>query len=191
MKLIFTNFQDRDSATGSDRQRQEVKGMVQNGKQMRMQKGETWKFTYSMYIPSSLHATSSFTHIAQMKVPNADSENGEPIYVMSLRKKGDKGTIEAQVTTGSNHLGDTPLEPLHDKWIDVELEYHVDDTKGSANWTISSDSKSVVHGTKSNVKTFFTDSVRPKWGIYRSLNDEKEIIECYLLLTKMRAYKLE
>jgi hypothetical protein len=184
--------EDRDCATADcDRQRQEVKGMVVDGKNVRMQSGETWKFTYQMYIPSSLHATSSFTHIAQMKVPNADAENGSPIYVMSLRRHGDNQTIEAQVTTGSNNLGHTDLKPLQDKWTDVELEYYVHESKGYANLTLSSGGKVVFNGEKKDVKTFFTDTVRPKWGIYRSLNDAEYLSNSHMLLTKMRGYRYE
>jgi chitin-binding protein len=88
-------------------------------------------------------------------------------------------------------LGSTNLKPLHDKWIDVELEYYVDDLHGSAKWTIISDNKTVVHVEKENAKTFFHETVRPKWGIYRSLSDSKQLLDTYLLITKMRAYKFE
>jgi hypothetical protein len=185
------NMHTEDRDTHTDRQRQEAKGMVTNGHQMRMQKGDNWKFTYSMFIPSTLKATTSFTHIAQMKVPNAKPEDGAPIYVMSLRRHGDNETIEAKITTNDEMLGSTNLKPLHDKWIDVELEYYVDDLHGSAKWTIISDNKTVVHGEKENVKTFFHETVRPKWGIYRSLSDSKQLLDTYLLITKMRAYKFE
>jgi chitin-binding protein len=144
-----------------------------------------------MFIPSTLKATTSFTHIAQMKVPNAKPEDEASIYVMSLRRHGDNETIEAKITTNDEMLGSTNLKPLHDKWIDVELEYYVDDLHGSAKWTIISDNKTVVHVEKENAKTFFHETVRPKWGIYRSLSDSKQLLDTYLLITKMRAYKFE
>lgn len=168
-----------------------MKGMVVNGKNYRMLKGETWKFTYSMFIPSSLKATSSFTHIAQMKDP--EPKNGQthsPNYVMSLRRKGSVESIEAQATTGHKRLGSAPLKPLHDRWTDVELVYHVHDVHGSANLTLITDKKVVFNGNVENVNLSFGDSIRPKWGIYRSLDDKKQIISTYLLITKMKAYKL-
>jgi hypothetical protein len=176
---------DRD---GSDRQRNEVKGMVSNGKQLHMLEGETWKFTYSMFIPSSLKGTTSFTHIAQMKMPG---DGSTPIYVMSLRRNGDKEHIEAKIFQSNTLIGETDLTPIHDKWVEVELEFHVHESTGSANWTLISNGKTLVHGEKTHVKTFIGDSVRPKWGIYRSISDTKQLHDTHLLITKLRAYKLE
>src|SRR3954454_7613513 len=53
---------DREPTGGGDRQRTESKGMVQNGTALKMRNGETWTINYDMYIPSSLHGTSKFTH---------------------------------------------------------------------------------------------------------------------------------
>ena len=50
---------DRD---GSDRQRNEVKGMrTTNDNNIIISKGETWRFTYSMFIPNTLNSTTNFT----------------------------------------------------------------------------------------------------------------------------------
>lgn len=62
---------DRDTST--DRQRQEVTGL-RNGSgsnYLKWNEGQTWRLTYSMYIPSSLKATTTFTHIMQMKQPGS------------------------------------------------------------------------------------------------------------------------
>src|SRR5262249_41058387 len=61
---------DRDISP--DRQRQEVKGMQAGGTDLILLKGQSWRFTQSMFIPSSLQATTTFTHIMQMKMPGAD-----------------------------------------------------------------------------------------------------------------------
>src|SRR5205814_8887955 len=55
---------DRDIST--DRQRQEVKGMQTGGSDLILLKGQSWRFTQSMFIPGSLQATTTFTHIMQM-----------------------------------------------------------------------------------------------------------------------------
>lgn len=102
-----------------------------------MQKGETWRFTYSMYIPSSLKATSSFTHIAHMKDPSGEGDEAAPRHAASLTTHDSNETIEAQVTTNSQFLGSTPLGPLHDKWTDVELEYYVDASRDHAKLTLN------------------------------------------------------
>lgn len=51
---------DRD---GSDRQRNESKGMRTGDTLHKIQEGQTWRITYQAYIPSSLTATTRFSHI--------------------------------------------------------------------------------------------------------------------------------
>lgn len=83
---------DRDTMT--DRQRQEVTGLRNGGSYLKWLPGQTWRLTYSMFIPSSLKATTTFTHIMQMKQPG----NGtSPIVVMSLRRVKGVQTIELQL----------------------------------------------------------------------------------------------
>lgn len=177
---------DRDSST--DRQRQEVKGMHAGGADLVMDKGETWRFTQSMYIPGSLKATTTFTHIMQMKMPGSGSS---PILVQSLRRRGSTPTIELVVTAGNVRVGSTGLAPLQDKWIDVELELTIGDSgTGKVRWALHDGGTTVIDVNRSNVDTWLDDRVRPKWGIYRSLGDTSGSLQnCYLLLTKMRAYQ--
>src|SRR5437773_4486973 len=56
-------LQDRDIST--DRQRQDVRGMRVGERTVSMLSGETWRFTYSLFIPDTLKATTSFSHIIQ------------------------------------------------------------------------------------------------------------------------------
>jgi chitin-binding protein len=175
---------DRD---GSDRQRSEVKGMRAGGANLAIAKGQTWRITYSMYIPSSLKATSSFTHVMQTKMPG----NGTaPIMVMSLRKHGSTPKIELKATAGNGMVGATDLAPLQDSWIDIETEFTSDDApRGRIRWVIRKDGKTVLDRTRTGVDTWMGDRVRPKWGIYRSLKDSSAIQDTHLLLANLKAYQ--
>lgn len=179
---------DRDTST--DRQRQEVTGgrNPAGGPYLQWLPGETWRVTYSMYIPSSLKATTTFTHIMQTKQPGTGTS---PITVTSLRRVDGVQTIEHKIFEPNILVGRTNLEPLHNKWIDVEYEIKVGDgTSGRVRWVIRSGGTNVIDVTKSGVDTFLADRVRPKWGIYRSLGDTSgSLQDCYLLLTRLRAYK--
>ncbi|MFI1032513.1 heparin lyase I family protein [Streptomyces sp. NPDC020951] len=180
---------DRDTST--DRQRQEVTGL-RNGSgsdYLKWTSGQTWRVTYSMYIPSSLKATTTFTHIMQMKQPGAGSS---PIVVQSLRRVNGVQTIELKVIEGDVLVGRTDLAPLHDKWTDVDFQIKVGDgSAGSVRWILKSGSTTVVDASKTGVDTFLADRVRPKWGIYRSLGDTSgSLQDCYLLLTNLRGYQL-
>ena len=179
---------DRDSAT--DRQRQEVTGnRTSPTSYLSWKLGETWRVTYSMYIPSSLMATTTFTHIMQTKQPGSGTS---PITVTSLRRVNGTQTIEHKVFDGDVLVGRTDLAPLQNKWIDIEYEITIGDgTDGAVRWVVKSGGTTVLDARKTGVDTFLADRVRPKWGIYRSLGDTSgSLRDTYLLLRNMRAYQL-
>ncbi|GHG86936.1 heparin lyase I family protein [Streptomyces lanatus] len=182
------HMSDRDTST--DRQRQEVTGLRTSGSSyLKWTQGQTWRITYSMYIPSSLKATTSFTHIMQMKQPGSGSS---PIVVQSLRRVNGAQTIELKLFDSDTLVGRTDLAPLHDKWTDVDFQIKVGNgSAGSVRWILKSGGTTVIDKSKSGVDTFLADRVRPKWGIYRSLGDTSgSLQDCHLLLTNLRGYQL-
>lgn len=176
---------DRD---GSDRQRQEVRAIQTNGSRHDMKKGETWRFNYQMYIPSSLKGTSSFTHIFQVKHTGVAS----PVVTMSLFRSGSTETVEMRLFgAGQAKLGSTPLAPLRNKWIDVEIELKVADS-GSLRYSLKDGGTTVVNASRSGFDMWLGgDQAHPKWGIYRSLGDSGQLQDTYLLLRNMKAYRNE
>lgn len=179
---------DRDTST--DRQRQEVTGLRTSGSSyLKWTQGQTWRLTYSMYIPSSLKATTAFTHIMQMKQPG----NGtSPIVVQSLRRVNGRQTIELKLAIDDILVGRTDLDPLHDRWTDIDFQIKVGNgSAGSVRWILKSGGSTVIDASKTGVDTFLADRVRPKWGIYRSLGDTSgSLQDTYLLLTNLRGYQL-
>ena len=179
---------DRDTST--DRQRQEVTGLRTSGSSyLKWTQGQTWRLTYSMYIPSSLKATTTFTHIMQMKQPG----NGtSPIVVQSLRRVNGRQTIELKLAVDDILVGRTDLDPLHDRWTDVDFQIKVGNgSAGSVRWILKFGGSTVIDASKTGVDTFLADRVRPKWGIYRSLGDTSgSLQDTYLLVTDLRGYQL-
>ncbi|MER5649831.1 hypothetical protein [Streptosporangium sp. NPDC002524] len=178
---------DRDRA--ADRQRHEVTGMREGGSYLRWRLGETWRVTYSMYVPGTLRATTTFTHIMQTKQPGRGTS---PITVTSLRRVGGRQTIEHKIFAENVLVGRTDLEPLQDRWVDVEYEIKIaNGAAGWVRWVLRSGGTTVVDATKTGVDTFLADRVRPKWGIYRSLGDTSgSLRNTYMLLRDMRGYQL-
>ncbi|WP_030560905.1 hypothetical protein [Streptomyces aureocirculatus] len=178
---------DRD--THEDRQRQEVTGCRTGDSFLKWHKGQTWRITYRMFLPSSLRATTSFTHIMQMKQPGPGTS---PLVVQSLRRVDGRQTIELKVFGGDILVGRTDLEPLHDTWTDVDFRIKIGDgSSGSVRWILKSGGATVVDKSRTGVDTFLADRVRPKWGIYRSLGDTSGSLKnTYLLLTALRGYQL-
>ncbi len=178
---------DRDIST--DRQRQEVRGLRTDGHTVSLLKGETWRFTYSMFIPDTLKSTTTFCHIMQMKAPGTGSG---PIVVQSLRRYGAVQKIELKIYATDTLVGDVDLEPLQNKWIDVEFEIGIGDAPdGWVRWAIRDGQTTIIDTTTTGVSTWLFDRVRPKWGIYRSLGDTSgSLADTHLLIRSMRAYQL-
>lgn len=176
---------DRD---GSDRQRQEVRAIQTGGTRHDMRKGETWRYNYQMYVPGSLKGTTSFTHIFQVKHTAVAS----PVVTMSLFRSGSTETVEMRLFgAGQAKLGSTPLAPLRNKWIDVEIEIKVADS-GSLRYSLKDAGTTVVNASRSGFDTWLGgDQAHPKWGIYRSLGDSAQLLDTYLLLRNMKAYRNE
>lgn len=180
---------DRDTST--DRQRQEVTGMRSpaGGDYLQWLPGQTWRVTYWVYIPSSLKATTTFTHIMQMKEPGSGTS---PIVVQSLRRVNGAPTIELQLPIAGQLVGRTGLDPLHDAWTKVDFRIRVGDgSSGFLRWILrTAAGRTLIDVSKSGIDTFIADRVRPKYGIYRSLGDTSGSLEdCYLLTTGMRGYQ--
>ena len=179
-------LKERDSSP--DRQRNEVKGMHANGQDLTLGLGETWRLDWSLYIPASLKATNRFTHIMQLKMPG---DGSSPILTMDLTLQGGVPRIQVKIFDGGIMIGSTDLAPLQNRWLSSSLAFTIGDApNGAVSWTLGAGGSTVVNATKTGVDTWLQDRVRPKWGIYRSVEDTSgSLQDCYLLVSDMRAYK--
>lgn len=177
---------DRDNMP--DRQRQEVAGCRVRDSVLNWRPGETWRLKYSMYLPSSLMATTTFTHILQIKQPRP----GPPIVAQSLRRINGAQMITLHSYSADIMIGSTSLDLLHDRWADVDMRMTFDTNGGgSIRWILRTGDITLIDVTRGGIDALFhQDSVFPKWGIYRSLGDDSaSLVDCYMLLTNPRAYQ--
>jgi hypothetical protein len=182
---------DRDTTGGGDRQRTESKGMVQGGTILKMHNGETWVIGYDMYMPTTLHGTSKFTHIFQTKTP---ATNAGPWVTLDLTRSGSKELISARAyaNAGSPSIASTDLVPLRGKWVSVQWTLTIGPS-GTAAFLIRNGAGSsapiAAQGKLSKVDIPDQgDYVRPKWGIYRSVQSAtSDIIDTYLLFRNYTA----
>lgn len=188
---------DRD---GSDRQRNEVKGMrIAGDKDIMIAKGQSWRYAYSMFIPRSLTATTAFTHVMQQKTVSDLGSSGGPIVTLSLHVHDGQPSLELRLQTSDGafnpeEFNPIPLAPLQNKWIHVEFEFSFDDApRGSARMIVRDGSEVVTDKTRTGIDLFRDNEgahprVRPKWGIYRSIKSAG-LQDTYLLVTNMKAYQ--
>jgi chitin-binding protein len=124
----------------------------------------------------------------QLKMPG---DGSAPILTMDLSLQGGVPKIQLKIFDGGLVIGSTDLAPLQNKWLCTSVTFTIGDAPaGAVTWTLSSPSGVVVNSTRTGVDTWLQDRVRPKWGIYRSVQDTSGSLHpCYLLLSNMRGYK--
>ena len=187
------HLQDRDEST--DRQRHEVKGMnVAGVGDLRILQGQTWRFTYEMYMPGSMTGGNHFSHLFQQKMVSDAGSSGPPLVTLSTTIVNGTEQLALRSLPGGN-LGGTPLAPLRDKWIQVEMEFKFDFAArgGYARVAIRADGVTLVNATRSNIDMFANEGttdrrVRPKWGIYRSI-ESAGLKDTHLMLRNLKAYQ--
>jgi chitin-binding protein len=182
---------DRVTQTGpmrTDRLRCETRGMVDSaGKQVELHNGETWRLTWSLYIPATLKGTGRFTHIMQMKyVDKSGGASGSPIVTVTLRP-GD--TVEVLFWIGGGSIITTNISALHDRWLSADMTMKIG-TAGSVHWVLKDGDKVVADKTQNGTTwPIDGDRLRPKWGIYRGITTGVETT--YIMLSDMRAYQCQ
>jgi hypothetical protein len=181
------HLEDRD---GSDRMRNEVRGMrTRDGRALEIRENETWRISYELYLPSTLNATSSFTHIWQLKT----SDVGTPVAQLSLPIVGGVPKLQARYWTTddkAHEIASIDLKPLQDRWITTTLEFRSADS-GYFRWVVTDGRRKLVDKRVDGVDLWFSREQynRPKWGIYRSIRSAG-LQETYLLVRNPRAWQL-
>ncbi|MFI6786344.1 hypothetical protein ACIBG4_03355 [Nonomuraea sp. NPDC050383] len=178
---------DRD---GSDRMRNEVRGMRDHdGRPLEIREDEVWRITYQMYIPDTLDATTSFSHIWQLKF----SDVGTPVAQISLPVVNGVQKIQARYWTQddqAHEVASADLEPLQNRWITTTLELKAGH-QGYLRWVLQDGRRTVADQRADGIDLWWTREQygRPKWGIYRSIKSAG-LQETYLLVRDLKAWQL-
>ena len=195
---------DRAEFTGAqrnDRLRCEVRGMLPVGGapspstdappsgELDMVNGQTWRISWSLYIPSTLKGTGRFSHIMQLKfIDTGGGVSGSPVITMTLIQPD---AVELHLWLGAPSAFPTvDLSALHDKWLSTALTINVA-PKGSVHWTFSDGTKALVDQQIMGVTTWPANAarVRPKWGIYRGTTTGVQTT--YIMFSDYLAYKCQ
>ena len=168
--------EDNDRCRNFDRQRCEIKTYDQSPNHLLGVLGEAVEFKWKFKLDEGFQPSSSFTHIHQLKSVGSP-EDGMPLITLTPRKGNpDKLQLRYAATTSQSTIHEVELDPFKGVWVEVTERV----TYGEAGIGSYSLSIETVHdGT--NLMTYSTgslrmwktnaDFIRPKWGIYRSLND--------------------
>jgi hypothetical protein len=168
---------DDDRCNGAtDRQRNEIKTYGPSAENLKGQLGDTVTYRWKFKLDAGFKPSSSFTHIHQIK--GGDGNDDAPTITITPRA-GNPEKLEI-IHTG-NSSGSTlgkvkvvDLAPFKGTWVEV-IEKLIYKTAGSYEVSIKriSDGAELLSYSNNNIDLWRdgTTFCRPKWGIYRSLNN--------------------
>ena len=168
---------DNDRCLNYDRQRNEIKSYDQSPDSLIATENERVEYRWFFKLDSNFQSSSSFTHIHQIKAVGGP-EQGMPLFTLTTRKgTPDKLQLRYAAANIQSTLHESDLMPLKGVWVEVvETILYGEIDVGEYSIAISKVSDGTILFSYSNVwpiRTWKTDALflRPKWGIYRSLND--------------------
>ena len=161
--------------TLTDRQRVEIKTYAASPDNLKGTIGENIIYKWRFKIPIGFQPSANFTHLHQIKA--VDGDDSSPIFTLTPRF-GTPNKLEliyvANATSGTDKVSIVNLLPFEGNWVDAEEIIHVG---SSGTYSIilkkHSDGTVLMSYSNPNIATIRPDNtfIRPKWGIYRSLND--------------------
>ena len=161
--------------TLTDRQRVEIKTYAPSPDNLKGTVGENIIYKWSFKLPVGFQPSANFTHIHQIKA--VDGDDSSPIFTLTPRF-GNPNKLELiyteNSTSGTNKVRIVELLPFLGIWVDAEEQINVG-SNGIYSIVLKkhSDGTVLMSYTNNNIATIRPDNtfIRPKWGIYRSLND--------------------
>lgn len=169
---------DNDRCINFDRQRNEIKTYDQSPDNLKAVVGETVEYKWKFKISSGFQPSSSFTHIHQIKSVDGPYAS-MPMITLTLRKASpNRVELRYAPTDSQNTIQTADLSLFEGHWVEVNEvitfgnsgSYSIEIKKVSNNQTLLSYSN-----TNLDMWQDGASFARPKWGIYRSLNNPSDL----------------
>lgn len=166
---------DNDRCINFDRQRLEIKTYDASPAWLKGNIGETIEYKWKFRVPVGFQPSSSFSHLHQIKAVGGDE--ADPIFTLTARK-GNPNKLELNYyvssSLNSEKLTSVNLSLFEGNWVEVTERIKVDTSNGTYSISVKNIATGAIILSYSNpsILTFRPDNtfIRPKWGIYRSLN---------------------
>lgn len=167
---------DRCIETITDRQRIEVKTYSASPEDRVASEGEVHSYRWKFRLDEGFQPSSSFTHIFQIKAAGGD-DDGMPILTFTPRA-GNPETLEVlhapDGASGASLVTSANLAEFKGEWVEAFVRVRNQDAGNlEVEFTRLSDGESLVAWSDNDIDMWRAGANinRPKWGIYRSLNN--------------------
>lgn len=168
--------EDNDRCKNYDRQRNEIKTYDKSPDNLKATDGETVEYKWKFKLNEGFQTSSSFTHVHQIKAVGG-SEEGMPLITLTARSTN-KFQVRYAKYSSQETIHQVELSPFLGEWVEA-TERITFGENGSYQIEINRirDSVSVLDYSNNKLRMWKTDAefLRPKWGIYRSLNEWEDL----------------
>ena len=166
---------DNDRCINFDRQRVEIKTYESSPDNLKGVQGETVTYKWRFKLPSGFQPSTSFTHIHQIKAVGGD--DGNPIFTLTPRKSN---PIKMElIHNNSTKVAVVNLSLFENTWVECIETIFIHPTNGKYSLIIKkvSDGSVILSYSNDKLLTMRADNtfIRPKWGIYRSLDHPEDL----------------
>ena len=169
---------DNDRCINFDRQRNEIKTYDKSPDHLLGIENETVVYKWKFKLPLDYQVSPKFCHIHQLKSVGGNFSS-QPMYTLTTRKgTPDKMQLYYAETDDSDLLKQTDIAPFIDTWVEVTetITYGVSGSFHIEIKRVSDQELLFEHYIESNINWRpDADFVRPKWGIYRSLDFSEDL----------------
>ena len=167
---------DNDRCVNFDRQRNEIKTYGPSPDSLKGFLNDSVIHRWKFRLDTGFRPSPSFTHIHQIKA--GDGDDGAPLITLTPRYGSpDKMQVIHTGSSSGTSLGtvlSVNLAPFKGAWVEAE-EHIIYKTSGTYSITIRrlKDDSVLLSYSNTNIDMWRTGTtfIRPKWGIYRSLNN--------------------
>ena len=185
---------DNDRCIKFDRQRNEIKTYDKSPENLLGIVGEKVIYKWKFKLSSGFQSSPNFTHLHQLKSVGG-SLASMPMYTLTARKGSpDRLELRYAETDTQITLAQTDLLPLVDTWMEVteRIEYGISGTYDIEVKKISDNSVLFAY-TNNDIVNWRQNAefVRPKWGIYRSLNNSQDLRDENVLFANFSIQEVE
>ncbi len=177
--------EDDDRCINFDRQRNEIKTYSQSPDNLLGTLGEEVQYKWKFKLDAGFQSSARFTHIHQLKsVGASNNEDDMPQITFTTRKgvDGNPDQLELRYAEDLTQItwAQTDLTPFKGVWVEaVETVTYGDYGNGVYSLEIKkvSDGSVLFSHTENNTRMWKTNAtfIRPKWGIYRSLEQAADL----------------
>ncbi len=166
--------EDNDRCINLDRERIEIKTYDQSPANLIGTLGETITYKWKFRLAPGFQPSSSFTHIHQIKPVGGD--DGTPLFTLTPRK-GSPNKLEL-IHDNTTKVAIVNLSLFTGVWVEATEIVRVG-AHGTYSIVIKrvSDNATILSYSSADIMTIrpTNDFIRPKWGIYRSLNNPADL----------------